>query len=249
MSAVCIDIPKSNSDEAAIVRVNEVAPLLDNAPPAQTLEWAVNEFGASLTLATGFGAEGVALIDMSARLNLNVDIFFLDTAFLFRETYELRRRLEDRYGIAIRSYQTTLTPEEQELSFGPRLWATDPDLCCRLRKLEPLRQALRNRCAWITAIRRDQTIERSTARVVEWDYQWKLVKINPLVRWSKSEVWEYISRNNVPYNPLHDQGYPSIGCTHCTRAIGNSEHERAGRWPGRGKRECGIHSRPQSTRS
>lgn len=246
MSAVSIDIAKSNSTDAELARVNEAAALFENAQPAQTLEWAFNEFGASVTLATGFGAEGVALIDMSAKLNPSIDIFFLDTSFLFRETYELRRRLEDRYGIAIRSYETNLTPEQQVLGFGPRLWSTDPDLCCRLRKLEPLGEALKNRRAWITAIRRDQTIERSTARVVEWDYQWKLVKINPLVRWSKKEVWEYISRNNVPYNPLHDQGYPSIGCTHCTIAIGSSQGEREGRWPGREKRECGIHWAPPS---
>ena len=249
MSAVSNDTMKSNSPDAELrcnIQLGAAAELFETAQPEQTLEWAFKEYGNSLTLATGFGAEGVALIDMSAKLNPGIDIFFLDTSFLFPETYELRRRLEDRYGIAIRCYQTDLAPEQQEISFGPRLWSTDPDLCCRLRKLEPLKDALEGRSAWITAIRRDQTIERSTARVVEWDYQWKLVKINPLVRWSKKQVWEYISRNNVPYNPLHDRGYPSIGCTNCTVAIGTAENDRAGRWPGSEKRECGIHWTQQS---
>src|ERR1041384_66405 len=253
MKAVSLDATKENSIDAEparpLTRLDEAAALLEQRQPEQTLEWAFNEFGASVTLATGFGVEGVALIDMAAKRNLRIDVFFLDTSFLFPETYALRRRLEDRYGIAIRSYQTDLSPEQQDISFGPRLWSTDPDLCCRLRKLEPLKEALKNRRAWITAIRRDQTIERSNARVVEWDYQWKLVKINPLVRWSKKNVWDYISRNNVPYNPLHDKGYPSIGCTHCTVAIDNSEDQRAGRWPGREKQECGIHWTPQSVRS
>jgi len=216
--------------------------VLEEATPEETLRWAFDEFQERVTIATGFGAEGVALIDMAVRINPNPDIFFLDTSFLFPETYELRRRLEDRYGIRIRAFQSEVTPEQQELKFGPKLWSTDPDLCCRLRKLEPLKDALRGKDAWVTAIRRDQTIERSSARVVEWDCQWQLTKINPLVRWSKQQVWEYIARNNVPYNPLHDRNYPSIGCTHCTQPVQLGELDRAGRWRGREKRECGLHA-------
>jgi phosphoadenosine phosphosulfate reductase len=111
-----------------------------------------------------------------------------------------------------------------------------------LRKLEPLKAALQGRRAWITGIRQDQTLERSNARVIEWDYQWRLVKINPLVRWSKQQVWEYIARNNVPFNPLHERGYPSIGCTHCTQPVRDGEDDRSGRWSGREKKECGMHS-------
>jgi phosphoadenosine phosphosulfate reductase len=220
--------------------------MLEEATPEETLRWAFDEFQERVTIATGFGAEGVALIDMAVRINPNPDIFFLDTSFLFRETYELRRRLEDRYGIRIRAFRSELTPEQQELKFGPKLWSADPDLCCRLRKLEPLKDALRGKDAWVTAIRRDQTIERSSARVVEWDCQWQLTKINPLVRWSKQQVWEYIARNNVPYNSLHDRNYPSIGCTHCTQPVQLGEPDRAGRWRGREKRECGLHTSTQS---
>jgi phosphoadenosine phosphosulfate reductase len=231
-----------------IERIENLATRLADAAPEETLRWAIEEFDTSLTIATGFGLEGVALIDMAVRLNPRIDVFFLDTAFLFPETYDLRRRLEDRYHIQIRAYETDITPEQQELRFGAELWTTDPDLCCRVRKLEPLKDALRGRRAWITAIRRDQTRERSRARVVEWDYQWQLVKINPLVRWTTQDVRDYIARNNVPFNPLHDQGYPSIGCTHCTQAIGKDQHERDGRWPGHEKRECGMHARVQSAR-
>lgn len=216
---------------------------LDQASPEETLRWAFDEFGGDVTIATGFGMEGVALIDMAVRINPRLDVFFLDTAFLFRETYDLRRRLEDRYQIQIRAYETEITSEQQERRFGAKLWSTDPDLCCRLRKLEPLKAALAGRRAWITAIRRDQTLERSNARAVEWDYQWQLVKINPLVRWGAQDARAYIDRNDVPYNPLHDQGYPSIGCTHCTRPIREGEPERSGRWSGLDKRECGIHAR------
>jgi len=222
---------------------------LEQASPEETLRWAFGEFGARLTIATGFGVEGAALIDIASRVasgvtsgvNNRLSVFFLDTSFLFPETYELRRRLEARYGIEIKSFKSELSPEEQELKFGPNLWTTDPDLCCRLRKLEPLREALRDAAAWVTAIRRDQTIARSSARVVEWDYQWQVVKVNPLVRWSKQDVWEYVRRNDVPYNPLHDQGYPSIGCTHCTNPVGVGQDDRAGRWAGRAKTECGLH--------
>lgn len=225
-----------------IKRAETAAALLGEAAPEETLRWAFDEFQESVTIATGFGAEGVALIDMAVRINPHADVFFLDTTFLFPETHELRRRLEDRYKIEIRAFKTDITQEQQELRFGAKLWSTNPDLCCRLRKLEPLKDALRGRRAWITAIRRDQTLVRSNARVIEWDYQWRLIKINPLVRWNKRQVWEYITRNNVPYNPLHDRGYPSIGCTHCTRPVSEGEHERAGRWSGRAKKECGLHA-------
>jgi phosphoadenosine phosphosulfate reductase len=227
-----------------IDRIATGSSLLADANPQETLRWAFDEFAEGVTIATGFGAEGVALIDMAVRINPEVDVFFLDTGFLFPETYELRRRLEDRYRIRIREFKTDITPAQQELRFGAKLWSTNPDLCCRLRKLEPLKEALQGRRAWITAIRQDQTIERSNAQVVEWDYQWRLVKINPLVRWNKQQVWNYITRNQVPVNPLHTRGYPSIGCTHCTEPVREGEDERSGRWSGRAKKECGMHARP-----
>jgi phosphoadenosine phosphosulfate reductase len=222
-------------------RVDVMAERLEEASPQEVLLEAFNEFGDGVAIATGFGAEGAALIDMAVKINPQPNIFFLDTGFLFPETYELRRRMEDRYGIEIRAVQTAITPEIQDEMFGPRLWSRDPDLCCRLRKLEPLKEALHNLDAWVTAIRRDQTPARATARAAEWDFRWQLVKINPLVRWTKREVWDYIAKYDVSYNPLHDAGYPSIGCTHCTRAVRAGENERAGRWAGQVKTECGLH--------
>ena len=223
-------------------QIEWAAARLETATAEEALGWAFDRFGERVTIATGFGAEGVALIDMAVRINPKPDVFFLDTGFLFPETYDLRRRIEDRYGIEIRRHTPALTPDEQEAEYGAALWRRDPDLCCRIRKLEPLKEALGGRAAWVTAIRREQTPERASALVVEWDYRWRLVKINPLARWTRQDVWDYIRANRVPYNPLHERGYPSIGCTHCTRAVTDGEAERAGRWAGLAKRECGLHA-------
>jgi phosphoadenosine phosphosulfate reductase len=223
-------------------RIEEAAKQLQQATPRQILEWAFAEFADGITIATGFGAEGAALIDIAAEVNPQLDVFFIDTDFLFPETYELRRRLEERYQIEIRAFKTAITPEAQEQFYGESLWARDPDLCCRLRKIEPLQQALRGRKAWVTAIRRDQTAARANAQAVEWDSRWNLVKVNPLAFWSKQQVWQHIFQRQVPYNSLHNQGYLSIGCTPCTRAVRAGEDERAGRWAGFNKTECGLHA-------
>lgn len=230
--------------KAEIARLTRLADWFTSATPDLILSWAFAEFGDRLTIATGFGAEGMALLDMAAKLNAQPQVFFLDTGFLFPETYELRRRIEARYGIAIQAYQTPLTPEAQAQQYGDALWQRNADLCCRLRKLEPLKEALRDKQAWVTAIRRDQTAARANAKPVEWDGRWNLVKVNPLVAWSKKEVWRYIARHDVPYNPLHDAGYPSIGCTHCTRAVTVGEDDRSGRWANQAKTECGLHAAP-----
>jgi phosphoadenosine phosphosulfate reductase len=223
-------------------RIEEAARQLENASPNKILEWAFAEFAEGITIATGFGAEGAALIDIAAQVNPQLDVFFLDTDFLFPETYELRRRIEERYQIEIRAFKTAITPEVQEQFYGESLWTRDPDLCCRLRKIEPLQEALQGRKAWVTAIRREQTAARANAQAVEWDKRWNLVKVNPLAFWSKQQVWRHIFQNQVPYNPLHNQGYLSIGCTHCTRAVHADEDERAGRWAGFTKTECGLHA-------
>jgi phosphoadenosine phosphosulfate reductase len=227
-------------------RIEDAANRLEDAPPEEILAWAYDEFpGTRIAIATGFGVEGMALIDIATRVNPEPRVFFIDTDFLFPETYALRRRVEDRYGIQINASRSTVTVEQQETLYGGSLWERDPDLCCQIRKLEPLKEALQDLDAWITAIRRDQTPDRAAAEVVEWDTRWQLVKINPLANWSRQDVWRHIFRNNVPYNTLHDQGYPSIGCLHCTRAVAIGEGERAGRWAGRAKTECGLHGGPQ----
>ncbi|MEW6732932.1 MAG: phosphoadenylyl-sulfate reductase [Acidobacteriota bacterium] len=224
-----------------IEKIDRATTRLAGASPQEIILWAFNEFADKLTIATGFGAEGMVLIDMAVKISSHPNIFFVDTGFLFPETYSLRRHLEEHYQIKLRAISTSLTPELQEQLYGPQLWSINPDLCCQLRKVAPLEDALNGFDAWMTAIRRSQTKVRANANEVEWDSQRQLFKINPLVQWSKKDVWNYIAANKVPYNPLHDQGYPSIGCTHCTRAIGAHEDERAGRWPTHAKTECGIH--------
>jgi phosphoadenosine phosphosulfate reductase len=217
--------------------------------PEDLLRWSFAAFGNQVAIASAFGVEGMVLIDIAARLNPKVRVFTLDTEFLFPETYALMDRIEQRYGISIERVKPALTPEAQELEHGPALWSRDPDACCSLRKVEPLRRKLAELRAWITSIRRDQTAVRASAQKVEWDTKFHLVKINPLSDWNSTQVWRYIHDHQVPYNPLHDRGYPSLGCTHCTRAIRPGEDERAGRWSGFVKIECGLHVRPEDEKS
>ena len=210
--------------------------------PEQVLSWAFATYGENIALATGMGVEGMALLDIAFRINPDVKVFTGDTEFLFPETYDLIDRVEQRYGIKIEKLYSELTPEEQEKEFGPRLWARDPDQCCAIRKVEPLRRKLSTLDAWITAIRRTQTAERAGVRKIDWDAKFDLVKISPLADWTRAKVWSYVVKNDVPYNELHDRNYPSIGCMHCTRAVKPGEDPRAGRWSGLGKTECGLHT-------
>ena len=217
------------------------ATLLESKPPLDILKWAADRYTPRLTFATGFGPEGAVLIDIIGRHNLSIDIFTLDTGLLFSETYELWRHLENKYQIKIRSVKPTLSVEDQLKVHGDRLWERTPNQCCEIRKVIPLKDELKNVDAWITAIRREQTPQRANASVIEWDNKFGINKINPLVRWTKKDVWKHILKNKIPYNPLHDQGYPSIGCKPCTTRIQPGEDERAGRWRGIIKTECGIH--------
>jgi phosphoadenosine phosphosulfate reductase len=210
--------------------------------PEQVLAWAFANYGEDIAIATGFGVEGMALIDIASRVNPELKVFTGDTEFLFPETYDLMDRMEEKYGIKVERLYSQLTPEEQEHEHGPKLWARDPDQCCALRKVEPLQRKLATLDAWVTAIRRGQTSERAAVRKVDWDEKFNLVKISPLADWTREKVWNYVVRHNVPYNPLHDRNYPSIGCTHCTRAVLPGEDPRAGRWSGFRKTECGLHT-------
>jgi phosphoadenylyl-sulfate reductase (thioredoxin) len=215
---------------------------LEGKSALDILTWAAGELSPKLTFATGFGAEGCVIIDLVGRNKLPIDLFTLDTGLLFPETYALWRELETRYGVTIRAVRPEQTVSEQASTHGPALWQRDPDRCCELRKVRPLRAALAGFDAWITAIRRDQTPERATAQVVEHDKKFDLVKVNPLVTWTHDQVWAHIYKHDVPYNPLHERGYPSIGCAPCTSPIIPGESLRAGRWRGAAKKECGLHT-------
>jgi phosphoadenylyl-sulfate reductase (thioredoxin) len=217
---------------------------LDEQSADAILRWAADTFGSKLTFATGFGIEGCVIVDLIARHRLPVDIFTLDTGLLFPETYDLWRQLEERYQVTIRGVRPAHTVAEQEAHEGPALWSVNPDRCCDLRKTQPLRATLASFDAWISAIRRDQTPDRADAPVVAWDGRFGLVKVNPLVRWTFDDVQAYVKRHDVPYNVLHERGYPSIGCWPCTSPVAPGEDPRAGRWRGREKTECGLHLRP-----
>jgi phosphoadenosine phosphosulfate reductase len=224
--------------------VEEIAALnqqLAEATPQEVLRWAVDKFGHKLTMATAFGAEGCCLIHMLAEIDPSIRIFNLETGYQFAETLQLRERLKERYGIEVEFVRPETTVAEYEVEHGGPLYRLRPDQCCHDRKLQPLRRAVVGYEAWISAIRRDQTSHRGAADLVQWDAKFELVKVNPLLSWTKSDVWNFILKHDIPYNPLHDQGYPSIGCQPCTQPVGDGQDERAGRWAGTHKKECGLH--------
>jgi phosphoadenosine phosphosulfate reductase len=222
-------------------KVAEVQSAAETWSPQQVLTWAFETFGSDIAISSAFGAEGMVLIDMASRVRKDFRVFTIDTEFLFPETYSLIDKIEQNYQIKIERVFSLFSPEEQERVHGAALWARDPDQCCNLRKVEPLRRKLSELGGWITSIRRDQTSFRERAGKVEWDAKFGLLKVNPIADWTSKQVWSYLHEHGVPYNSLHDRNYPSIGCTHCTRAIRPGEDARAGRWPGTTKTECGLH--------
>ena len=226
-------------------RMAELNARLEGQNPQDILAWTFAAFGEKVTLACSFGGvSGMALLDMSVKLNPAVRVFYLDTDVLFPETYELEKRTAERYGIQPIAFRPLITLQEQAQRHGDALWSSDPDACCAIRKVEPNKRALEGMDAWISGLRRGQSETRSTVRPLDWDNKFGLVKVSPLASWKDKDVWRYIMANDVPYNPLHDRGFPSIGCTHCTRAVKEGEDPRAGRWAGTDKDECGLHTEP-----
>jgi phosphoadenosine phosphosulfate reductase len=212
----------------------------ENKSPEELIKWAVETFP-NITLACSFGAEDVVLVDMLQKISPKTDIFYLDTDLHFKETYETRDKLAAHYGLQFVRAGAELTLEAQAAQYGEELWKSNPNECCNLRKVEPLTTILGKYEAWITGIRRDQAPTRANAKKVEYDVKFGLVKFNPLADWTTEDVWDYIRNNDVIYNPLHDQYYPSIGCEKCTRQVLPGEDPRAGRWSGHEKTECGLH--------
>jgi phosphoadenosine phosphosulfate reductase len=229
---------------------------LEAATPQEILRWAVTTYKDKLTMATAFGAEGCVILDMLAKVRdetgLFPDIFNLDTGYQFGQTLALKAQIEKKYGVHIRAVSPNsgivAAEARSKAEDAVPLYRSNPNECCYWRKVVPLKDALVGFEAWITAIRRDQTPERASAAIVGADKQYPLVKINPLATWTKDMVWDYIRANEVPYNILHDQNFPSIGCWPCTRPVAPDQDDRAGRWAGTDKRECGIHLTPLSPR-
>ena len=222
---------------------------LSGAPAEETLRWVWERYGRRAAIGTSFQGAGLVILHLAKVHGFDFPLFTIDTGLLFPETLELRRRLEDFLGRPIEALVPDRTVDQQAADHGPELWRRDPNLCCTLRKVLPLRDRLTQLDAWITGLRRDQSDTRAGVSVVEL-YQVddagsgerSIVKVNPLARWEREAVWEYLRRHQVPYNPLQDQGYRSIGCRPCTAKAAEGGSERAGRWVGFNKTECGIHT-------
>lgn len=210
------------------------------------LRLAVAEYK-NVCYASSLGAESIVLTDLIWGQVPEIDIFSIDTGRLFPETYDLVRRLEQRFARKLRFYYPQADHLEEWVGAnginGFREGLKQRRDCCHIRKVEPFRRALLGRDAWVTGIRRSQSASRSMAARVEWDGEYGLHKVSPLLDWSEKEVWDYIGRRHLPYNTLHDAGFPSIGCAPCTRAIQPGDSERAGRWwwERSESRECGLH--------
>lgn len=213
------------------------------ATPQEVLAWAAQRFHPRLLMATAFGAEGCCIIHMLAEIQPLTTVINIDTGYQFAETLDLRDRLAARYGIVVEYVRPELSVPAYEAEHGGPLHAHRPDQCCHDRKILPLRRAVQELAplAWISAIRKDQTADRGKADVVQWDAKFNLTKVNPLLNWTKKDVWGFVHKHEVPYNVLHDRDYPSIGCWPCTRPVAAGEDDRAGRWAGKVKKECGLH--------
>jgi phosphoadenosine phosphosulfate reductase len=232
---------QSRPTEAELTTLNKS---FERQEPHESLKYALDRYAPRIVLACSFGAEDVVLIDMIQRINPRTPLFYLDTDFLFPETYDVRDRIVAHYQLRseqVIQVKSLLTPAQQASEHGEALWTRNPDLCCQLRKVEPLVRVLKGYAAWITGIRRDQSPTRAHARIVEWDAKFGLLKFNPLASWTADDVWRYIRARGVPYNALHDRNYPSIGCTYCTSPVLPGEDPRSGRWKTFSKTECGLH--------
>ena len=239
--AAAADPPMEPTDEL-LAELQAASERLESAEPAEILKWAVERFAPRFTMATAFGPEGMTIIHMLSEIAPETPIFNLDTGYQFHETLDLRERVKQRYGMEVELKRPALSVAEYEAANGGPVYKSDPNKCCFDRKLSVLHEAAKGQYAWASAIRRDQSPDRAKAPIVGWDRKFHLVKVSPLANWTKQKVWGLINEKDIPYNPLHDQGFPSVGCQPCTRATLDGEDERAGRWSGFKKTECGLHS-------
>ena len=227
--------------------VREASRQLEGKPAEEVVRWAADTYGSAIAFANSFGAEDAALTDIIAKVAPGIRVFTLDTGRLHDETYEVMERTRERYGLTIHSYfpdrEAVERLEREKGFYSFRESIDNRKECCGIRKVEPLRRALGGMKAWMTGLRREQSVTRTDMAVLEWDEGNGIAKVNPLIDWSHEQTWEYIRANDVPYNRLHDRGFPSIGCAPCTRAIEPGEDVRAGRWwwENPDSKECGLH--------
>lgn len=234
-------------DEINAEETHRLADEFETWPLEEILRWAWDRFGSRAAIGTSFQGAGLVMIHHAVRANLPLPVFTLDTNLLFPETLELRRKLENFFELKIESIYPEQTPEQQAAEYGPELWKSKPDLCCTMRKVLPLQKKLESLAVWITGLRRQQSDTRRKTKILEMYHfdvlrDHYILKLNPMANWTREAVWKYIADHQIPYNPLHDRGYHSIGCWPCTRAVGEGQNERAGRWTGFDKSECGIHT-------
>ncbi|MGB8169816.1 MAG: phosphoadenylyl-sulfate reductase [Chthoniobacteraceae bacterium] len=235
------------AEEISPDEVRALADGFETASLVEILTWAWERFGTRAGIGTSFQGAGLVMIHHAVRAGLPLPVFTLDTQLLFPETLETKRRLEAFFELKIESLFPDQTPEQQAAELGPELWKTRPDTCCTLRKVVPLQRKLEQLAVWITGLRRQQSETREKTRILELYHfdvlrDHYILKLNPMANWSREAIWQYIADHHIPYNPLHDQGYRSIGCWPCTKATTSGENERAGRWTGFDKSECGIHT-------
>ncbi|WP_077622305.1 phosphoadenylyl-sulfate reductase [Sediminibacillus massiliensis] len=205
------------------------------------LRWAYESYD-DITYACSFGAEGIVLIDLISKVKPDAKIVFLDTGVHFQETYDLIDRVKERFPrLQIIMQKPALTLQEQARQYGDALWERQPDQCCYIRKIKPLEDALKGVTAWVSGLRRQQSASRSKTDFVNKDDRFQSIKVCPLIHWTWDDVWNHIHDNDLPYNPLHDKGYPSIGCAPCTLPSEDPDG-RGGRWQGFNKTECGLHT-------
>ncbi|HBI05121.1 MAG TPA: phosphoadenylyl-sulfate reductase [Paenibacillaceae bacterium] len=229
----------SSWDDRAAEDINH---FLDRLDTLEMIRWAYDQYGDGLVYSCSFGAESMVLIDLISRVRPDASILFLDTGMHFPETLQLIKEVQERYPqLRINKIEPAITLTQQEEEYGKELWKKTPDVCCRLRKVEPLQKALYGGKAWISGLRRDQSPSRAQVQFVNKDEKFQSIKICPLIHWKWEDVWNYITAYQLPYNPLHDQGYPSIGCATCTLPVSEEGDSRSGRWSGFTKTECGLH--------
>ncbi len=223
------------------VEIQALNDRFETADPGEIVRWTFDAFGKGVSIGASFGgASGMAILHMAATIDPGVHVFVLDTDYLFQETRETMNRAVAALGLTnVQVYRSVLSHEEQAERYGSALWMRDPDLCCELRKVEPNRRALAGKTAWLSGLRRDQSESRGDTPIVSWSNKFGLLKLNPLATWTERETWAYLLANEVPYNPLLDRGFTSIGCYNCTVP---GKQGRQGRWEGFEKDECGLHA-------
>lgn len=232
-----------SSDDWTRTRLSALNAQFEPRDPQVVLRWATDTFGDGLVQGTGFGPSGIVIMHMLGEVCPGATVFYLDTDLLFPETYELRDELDETMDVNITRVHGGLSLDGQAEQEGPALWNRDPDRCCFLRKVRPLQNFLDDRGAWVTGVRRDQSPARADAPILKWESAYEVLKVNPLATWTRKQVWQYLFDHDLPYNPKHDQGYPSLGCVPCTAPVEDADgYTREGRWAGSDKTECGLHA-------